>query len=105
MTKTHWLQSNFRLESLSLIINGLENSISEIERKLKEIEWFDVLWYLEEIEPILGLSFIAFQNYINSCIYDRCESLLNKHEMYKVGNTYKKTGRTEIELIIGIANY
>ncbi len=105
MTKTHWNRNDFRLDSLTLTIDGLEKSIIELEKKLKEIEWYDGLWFLEEVEPIIGLSFIAFQNYINSSIYDRFETLEKQQEKYKLGNLIKETGRTDIELIIGIANY
>lgn len=105
MTKTHWNRHDFRLESLTLTIDGLEKSITELEKKLKEIDWYDGLWFLEEVEPIIGLSFIAFQNYINSSIYDRFETLEKQYEKYKLGNLIKETGRTDIELIIAIANY
>ena len=105
MTKTHWNRNDYRLESLTLTINGLEKSKTELEKKLKEIDWYDGLWFLEEVEPIIGLSFIAFQNYINSSIYDRFETLEMQNEKYKLGDLIEETGRTDIELIIGIANY
>ncbi len=105
MPKTHWKRHDFRLESLTLTINGLEKSILELEIKLKEIDWYDGFWFLEEVEPIIGISFIAFQNYINSSIYDRYESLEKQYEKYKLGKLIAKSRRTDIELIIGIANY
>lgn len=101
----HWRRSDYRIQSLTLTIEGLEKSILELENKLKEIEWYDGIWFLEEIEPIIGLSFIALQNYINSSIYDRFETLQNQYKKYKLGKLVNDTKRTEIELIIGIANY
>ncbi|WP_275316925.1 hypothetical protein [Tenacibaculum bernardetii] len=38
MTKTHWKRHDIRLESLTLTIDGLEKSIIELEKKLKEIK-------------------------------------------------------------------
>ncbi|GEQ87463.1 hypothetical protein ULMS_29710 [Patiriisocius marinistellae] len=101
----HWKRCDYRIESLRLTIEGLEKSIVELEKKLKEIEWYDGIWFLEEVEPIIGLSFIALQNYINSSIYDRFETLNNQYEKYKIGKLVNDAKRTEIELIIGIANY
>lgn len=101
----HWRRCDYRIESLSLTIKGLEKSILELDKKLEEIEWYDGIWFLEEVEPIIGLSLIALQNYINSSIYDRFETLQNQHKKYKLGKLVNETERTEIELIIGLANY
>ena len=103
--KTHWRRVDYRIISLHSIISGLEKSIIELENKKNEIEWYDALWLLEESEPIYGLAFIAFQNYINSSIFDRFESLDKQYLQYKKGNKINETGRTDIELIISIANY
>lgn len=105
MTRTHFKRHDFRRESLSLTIDGLDKSIIELQKKVKEIDWYDGIWFLEEAEPIIGLSFIAFQNYANSSIYDKFETLEKKKNIYKRGNLIGKTGRTDIELIIGVANY
>ncbi len=105
MTKTHWKRHDHRVESLTLTIEGLEKSIIELRKKIEEIYWYDALWFIEEVEPIIGLSFIAFQNYINSSIYDRFETLTNQYDKYNLGKPIAKTGRTDIELIIAIANY
>jgi len=75
MTLTDWRRMDFRIEVLRLTITGLENSIEVLQTKFNEIDWYDGLWLLEESEPIFGLAFIAIQNYINSSIYDRFESL------------------------------
>ena len=105
MTKTHWKTHDYRLESLTLTIVGLEKSILELNKKLEEIDWYDGLWFFEESEPIIGLAFIALQNYINSSIYDRFETLDKQYEKYKFGTLIKNSNRTDIELIVGIANY
>jgi len=105
MTKTHWNRHDFRIESLTITISGLEKSIIELREKLDEIEWYDGLWLLEESEPVYGLVFIALQNYINSSIYDRFENLEKQYLMYKLGRKINDTERTDIELIISLANY
>ena len=105
MIKTHWNRHDFRIGSLRITIQGLDNSVQQLRKKLVEIEYYDGLWLLEESEPIYGLAFIALQNYINSSIYDKFDSLNKQYEKYKKGNILKNTGRTGIELIIGVANY
>ncbi len=101
----HWKRCDYRIESLNLTIQGLEKSILELDTKLEQIDWYDGIWFLEEVEPIVGLSFIALQNYINSSIYDRFETLENQYKKYKLGKLVTDSKRTEIELIVGIANY
>lgn len=105
MTLTDIRQFDYRIKILHIIISGLENSILELKMKLDELEWYDGLWLLEESEPICGLAFIAMQNYINSSIYDRFESMEKQYLAYKMGNKISGTERTDIELIISIANY
>lgn len=105
MNKTHCNRVDFRVESLRLTIEGLEKSLLELRKKLDIIEWYDGLWLLEESEPIIGLAFIALQNYINSSIFDRFETLENHYEKYKYGTSINNFKRTDIELIVGIANY
>lgn len=105
MEFTHYRQVDYRIESLRIIISGLKNSILELKKKLNESEWYDGIWLLEESEPIVGLAFIAAQNYINSSIYDRFETLEKQYEEYKMGNRINDKGRTDIELIISLANY
>lgn len=105
MTQTHWKRYDFRIESLRGTIQGLEYSISELKNKIETISWYDTLWFKEESEPIFGLIFIALQNYINSSVYDRFESLEKQYLKYKTGEKVNNTDRTDIELIIAIANY
>lgn len=107
--KTHWKKSDDRIKSLETIIKHLNNSIKEVKSNIQKVTWYDALWFLEESEPIIGLMFIALQNYINSSIYDKYESLDKKNEKYKIGEKIKYKDNTidisKIELIICIANY
>ncbi len=105
MEKTHWRKHDYRIESLKLVISGIEESINKLKLKIEEEDWYDGGWFIEEAEPMLGLCFVAFQNYINSSIYDRFEHLTKQYEKYKLGKYSFNSKRTDIELIIAIANY
>ena len=83
LTSMNYKRMDFRIEVLRLTITGLENSILVLKTKYNEIDWYDGLWLLEESEPIFGLAFIAIQNYINSSIYDRFDSLEKQYLIYK----------------------
>ena len=105
MKGTHYLQVDYRSEILNLIISAFQRTTDELEQRMEDIYWYDGGWYLEDLEPVLGLAFIAYQNYINSSIYDRCASLEKKNEIYKKFSQKVNGKRTEIEVIIAIANY
>lgn len=105
MPNTHWRRFDFRIESLKTTVSGLEESITKFKRIYDECAGYDGISLLEETEPIYGLGFIAIQSYINSSIYDRFDSLDKQYLMYKIGNKIFPTERTEIELIVSVANY
>jgi hypothetical protein len=100
-----WKRHDYRKESLHQTIIGLKNSIEYLNEKLKEISWYDGIWLLEESEPILGIAYIAFQNYINSSIFDKEDTLERKISFYKKGQFLDNYEHTQIELIIALANY
>ena len=102
---THFHEIDYRKESLSLIIIGLDKSIQTLVQKNKDLSWYDAIWFREESEPIYGLAFIAFQNYINGSINDLFDKPENKVQYYKIDANYKDFGKPLIELIIGLANY
>jgi hypothetical protein len=103
--KTHYLKLDHLKSILEIIISGFDNSINVLRERIDKIHWYDGSWFIEEVEPIVGLAFIAYQNYINSSIYDRFGNLNNKLEVYKNGSGFIDKKRTEIELIVAIANY
>ncbi|PKR81777.1 hypothetical protein CW751_00095 [Brumimicrobium salinarum] len=105
ITQTHWRHVDYRADSLKQIITGLNNSIETLKARLGKIDWYDGLWLLEDTEPVFGMAFIAFQNYINGSIKDLYESLEDKTSLYKIGSTPGSFSRTNTELIIGLANY
>lgn len=105
MEKTHWLRLDHRKGTLEMVISGIQAPIDQCRKSMDQIDWYDGLWYLEETEPLYGLVLIAFQNYINSSIYDRFQSIEKKNSLYKNGDTIPEKNRTYIELIICLANY
>ncbi|PWJ33119.1 hypothetical protein BC781_1155 [Sediminitomix flava] len=74
----HWKEVDFRIESLELTLNALHNSIIEYRTNL-----IDITSTIEVIEPIIGVSFVCLQNYINGSIYDRYETNENQSVFYK----------------------
>ena len=101
----HWRRHDYRIESLKCTINGLSHSISQLESQGEECSVYAETFFSEEVEPIYGLAIVALQQYINSSIFDLYETLKNKEKQYKQSDKYSNSGRTKIELIIGIANY
>ena len=103
--KTHYLLNDFRIESLNQIITAVDISISNLKKKTEVVSWYDSLWLLEETEPLFGLAFISFQNYINGSIKDFSENTVNKKKYYQIEPKFKNFEKSSIELIIGLANY
>jgi hypothetical protein len=101
----HYLKVDYREVSLKMVINGLNDAIDSLKNQIDEIHWYDGDWFMEESEPIYGLAFIAFQNYINGSIKDFKGDLKSKQELYKIENKESKYSKSKIELIIGLANY
>ncbi|THF53019.1 hypothetical protein E6C50_02080 [Flavobacterium supellecticarium] len=101
--------TDYRLETLELIITGLENSITYLESKMDEHSWYDGGWFIDESEAIYGLAFIAFQNYINYTISDFYGNEI-KDKTERLSNFYNlslKENQTQshISLIIATANF
>lgn len=63
----HWKSFDYRITSLMLILVLLENAIDLLFYKLKENDWYDGLFLMEEREPIYGLAFIALQQDKRKC--------------------------------------
>jgi len=105
VTKIHYLRFDHRAVSLNTTIKGLNETINVLKTKIDEIDWYDGDWFMEESEPIYGLAFIAFQNYINESISDFAGSLEKKESYYELEQNSKDGNRSKIELIIGLANY
>ncbi|MBK7031609.1 MAG: hypothetical protein IPH45_21525 [Bacteroidales bacterium] len=85
--KTHYLKTDYRIESLKTIIEGLTKSIGLPGNKKQDNSWYDSTWFLEDLEPILGISLIALQNYINGSIKDFSDTTNNKTRFFKFSPT------------------
>ncbi|NCD68097.1 hypothetical protein [Mucilaginibacter agri] len=105
MSNTSWRRFDFRRASLNVTIMGLQQTIDVLHAQTEEIHWYDGDWFLEESEPIYGLAFIAFQNYINGSIKDFDGDTTKKTGYYKKGKPLTGFSKTDIELIIALANY
>lgn len=105
ITNIHYLRFDHRAVSLDITIKGLNETINILKTQIEEIDWYDGDWFMEESEPIYGLAFIAFQNYINGSINDFADSLKEKESYYKLEQNSKEGNKSKIELIIGLANY
>ncbi len=107
-TNIDFLRIDHRAVSLDITIKGLTETIAILKNQIDEINWYDGDWFMEESEPIYGLAFIAFQNYINGSIKDFSNSLEKKETYYKLeqnNNNNNNNTKSKIELIIGLANY
>lgn len=102
--KTHWCKVDYRVDSLYQIIMGLENSIVSLKQRVDEYG-YNVIDFDENSEPIYGLAFIAFQNYINGSIKDLYETTSSKTTYYKIDSNLMNFHKSSIELIIGLANF
>jgi len=103
--KTHIWRLDYRKESIIQIIAGLKAAITKLEERIDERDWYDTSFFLEDTEPIVGLAFIAFQNYIYGSIKDRFKSIETAKLARLTSPILKRYNRTEIELIIVLANY
>lgn len=105
ITKTYYLKHDYRAISLGLTIKGVSETIRALKNQIDKIDRYDGDWYMEESEPVYGLAFIAFQNYINGSIKDFAGSLKEKESFYRIEQNLQDGKRSRIELIIGLANY
>jgi hypothetical protein len=108
----HVFQMDFRIKVLENIISGLSKSMAFLKEKNKTIPEFDGLFLAEEIEPVIGLGFIAYQNYIIGTISDLksyttdTEIRNRKKHLFYLDDAVKiKNKLTRIELIVWLANY
>ncbi|WP_121965710.1 hypothetical protein [Myroides sp. N17-2] len=102
---TNYLKVDYRANGLNQIIQGLDNAIKSLEYRVNEQDWYDGIWFREDSEPIYGLAFIAFQNYINGSIKDLVNSTSEKVKYYRLEPNFDIYEKSHIELIIGLANY
>jgi hypothetical protein len=70
--------------------------------------WYDGLHFWQDAEEVFGLTLIAFQNYINSSIYERKaggKPLDSTIDFYEIGQKINNSSITNIQLIVTLSNY
>lgn len=95
-----------RIAPLKDIISPFQKQLNEL-RKIVEENGID-LWdqiYADDFEHIVGIVFIALQNYINSSINDLFPELEKLYTKYTIDEKILNSNTTRIELIISIANF
>ena len=101
----HIWRHDFRRESLNQIIDGLNRAMKILYKRVDQFSWYDATSFLEDIEPIVGLAFVAFQNYIYGSIKDRFQSNDTIRYIQLTSPRLKQYNRNEIELVVALANY
>lgn len=101
----HYLRIDFRIDSLKQLIAGINASIDRLKKQCDASSWYDAGWLLEESEPMFGIAFVAFQNYINSSIHDYPEFGSDVKKFYNTNSEQNSEQKSKIELIIALANY
>jgi hypothetical protein len=107
----HIREIDWRIEPLHDIIVGIDAGIAAVRERL-DAEEIDGLTALGHLEPILGLGFVAFQNYvlgtwtdINEIRKSRGKPPVSKLDCYTCDPITVRGGTTRIELINAAANY
>lgn len=101
----HYLRIDFRIDSLKQLMIGIDASVGCLKKQCDNSSWYDANWLLEESEPMYGIAFVAFQNYINSSIHDHPEYESDVKIFYNTNSDQNGERKSKIELIIALANY
>ena len=83
--ETHWRELDSRKQSLEYTITALQSTIQKVDVEMSSVYSFDALFAIEATTPIIGLCFIAMQNYINHTIADFFPDS-KKHKYYNLKN-------------------
>lgn len=100
--ETHWRELDSRKQSLEYTVTALQSTIQKVDVEMSSVYSFDAMFAIEATTPIIGLCFIAMQNYINHTIADFFPDY-KKHKYYNLKN--KINCDTKIDLIIALANF
>jgi len=100
------------IEPLHDIIVGIEAGLEAIRGRMGDEEGFDGLFAVERAEPVLGLGFVALQNYalsawtdLNHIRNDYGKPPIDKLDCYRCDLIPTAPGAPRIEAINAIANY
>jgi hypothetical protein len=103
-------EMDFRRNWLSRLFGALSDTIDDIERRLKQDDYYDGIDALEDCESILGIAFIAAETYIVGTVSDINSILgkavvLKKHDLLVLDMGFVANGVTPLQLVHAIANY
>ncbi|GAB2192057.1 hypothetical protein [Sessilibacter sp. MAH2] len=68
--KTHYLEADYRSETLEEIFVSLDHGFARYQKKYDENEWYDAYWAQEQTESIFGIAYVTAQTYITGAISD-----------------------------------
>ena len=68
--KTHYLEADYRAETVEEILISLEHGFTRYKKKYDENEWYDAYWAQEQTESIFGIAYVTAQTYIAGTISD-----------------------------------
>ena len=68
--KTHYLEVDYRAETLEEIFVSLDHGFTRYQKKYDENEWYDAYWAQEQTESIFGIAYVTAQTYIIGAISD-----------------------------------
>src|SRR5258705_5341374 len=96
---------DWRIEPLHDIVVGIDAAIAAVRERL-DAEGIDGLTALDHLEPVLGLGFVAFQNYalgtwtdLNEIRRSSGKPPVSKLDCYACDPITVKGGATRIEII------
>ena len=108
--KTHYLEVDYRSETLEEIFVSLDHGFTRYQKKYDENEWYDAYWAQEQTESIFGIAYVTAQTYITGAISDvsKITGHNAKHKKFEWLSTSCKellNGISTISFINAMANY
>lgn len=102
----HFMRIDFRIGALKQMMSSFKVILDRVIDDLGEDDngFWDMI-YADDMEHVVGMAFIALQNYINGSISDLYPELENIHVHYSSDEKIDGSNTTRINLIVVLANY
>ena len=68
--KTHYLEVDYRAETVEEIFLSLDHGFIRYKKKFDDNEWYDAYWAQEQTESIFGIAYVTAQTYITGTLSD-----------------------------------
>jgi len=108
----HLYEIDWRIKPLHDILVGIKAGLEAIGEHINDEEGFDGFSALEHAEPLLGLCFVAAQNYALGTVADlnrirdsHSKPGKDKNDCYLCDSVTLRGGTTRIQLVNAVANY